>query len=209
MNEGVSAADAICAAVRRRIIDGQYAFGERITEEQVAADFGASRTSVREALRVLSAEGFLSVRPYFGTFVGTLSPQQASELLEVQGGLEAMAAELAARRRSEVDVYELRRTVEQGRLASAAADAAGSAKLHAQFHSLLTRAAGNETLADVMRQIRDKVDWVYASSVRRPARDAWEEHSRIVDAIDVGDPALAAEVARDHVQHGSQARAND
>ncbi len=200
-------ADAICAAVRQRIIDGHYACGERITEEQVAADFKVSRMSVREALRVLAAEGFLTMRPYFGTFVATLTEQQASDLLEVQSGLEAMASELAAVRRSATDIDELRYIVEQGRLTSAAADKAASAILHGRFHSVLARAAGNESLALVMRQIRFKVDWVYASAVRRPASDAWEEHSRIVDAIEAGDASLAARAARDHVQHGAAARA--
>jgi DNA-binding GntR family transcriptional regulator len=204
-DSGLPAADLICAAVRQRIIVGHYAGGERLTEEQVAADFKASRTSVREALRVLAAEGFLVMRPYFGTFVETVTPAQASDLLEVQGGLEAMAAGLAARRRTQQDVDELRAIVEQGRLVTSG-DKARSAVLHGQFHSVLARAAGNESLAMVMVQFRYKVDWVYASAVRRPPGDSWEEHSRIVDAIEAGDPDLAAQAAHDHVQHGSDAR---
>jgi DNA-binding GntR family transcriptional regulator len=202
---GMPAADTICAAVRQRIIVGHYAGGERLTEEQIAADFTASRMSVREALRVLNAEGFIVMRPYFGTFVATMTPQQASDLLEVQGGLEAMAAGLAARRRTPADLVELRDIVGQGRRA-AGEDKAASAALHGRFHSVLARAAGNESLAMVMLQIRYKVDWVYASAVRRPQSDSWEEHSRIVDAIETGDPDLAAKAAHDHVQHGSDAR---
>ena len=97
---GLPAADAICAAVRQRIISGHYTRGQRITEEQVATDFKASRMSVREALRMLNAEGFLVIRPYFGTHVATMTRRQVSDLLELQGGLEAMAAGFAARRRS-------------------------------------------------------------------------------------------------------------
>lgn len=204
-DSGMPAADAICAALRQRIIVGHYAGGVRLTEEQIAADFKASRMSVREALRVLNAEGFLTMRPYFGTFVATMTQQQASDLLEVQGGLEAMAAGLAARRRSVEDVDELRHIVEQGRRV-ATDDKAASAALHGRFHSVLARASGNESLALVMLQVRYKVDWVYASAVRRPQGDSWVEHSRIVDAIERADPDLAARVAHDHVQHGSDAR---
>jgi DNA-binding GntR family transcriptional regulator len=186
---GMPAADAICAAVRQRIILGQYAGGERLTEEQIA----------------LNAEGFIVMRPYFGTFVATLTQKQASDLLEVQGGLEAMAAGLAARRRSAADLAELRDIVGQGRRA-AVENQATSAALHGRFHSVLASAAGNESLATVMVQIRYKVDWVYATTVRRPQPDSWEEHSRIVDAIETGDPDLAAKVAHAHVQHGSAAR---
>ncbi|MDX6223092.1 MAG: hypothetical protein QOD91_2146 [Frankiales bacterium] len=203
--EGLPAADTICAAVRQRIIVGHYAAGERLTEEQIAADFTASRMSVREALRVLNAEGFIVMRPYFGTFVATITPQLASDLLEVQGGLEAMAAGLAAGRHSAADLVEMRAIVEQGRGAGSG-DKATAGALHGRFHSVLARAAGNESLALVMVQVRYKVDWVYAAAVRRPQADSWEEHSRIVDAIESGDPELASQVARAHVQHGSDAR---
>ena len=203
---GLPAADGICAAVRQRIIIGHYVGGERLTEEQIAADFKASRMSVREALRVLNAEGFLVMRPYFGTFVAALTSQQAADLLEVQGGLEAMAAGLAARRHSAADLVELRQIIALGR-AVAADDKAAAATLHGRFHAVLARAAGNESLALVMVQMRYKVDWVYASSVQRPQGDSWEEHSRIVDAIETGDADAAAQVAHDHVQHGSDARA--
>ncbi len=191
--------------MRQRIITGEYAGGRRLTEEQVAADFKASRMSVREAMRMLNAEGFLVIRPYFGTFVATVGAQQAADLLELQGGLEAMAARHAAQRHSAGDVAELRELVRQGRAAGAGDQVPLTAQLHGRFHSVLARAAGNDSLTQVMLQIRYKVDWVYATSVRRPAGDSWDEHSRILDAIESGDPDLAAAAAQAHVRHGSQA----
>ena len=204
---GLPVADTICAAVRQRIISGHYAGGERLTEEQIAADFKASRMSVREALRMLNAEGFLVIRPYFGTHVATMTRQQASDLLEVQGGLEAMAAGLAAHRRSAADLAELRDIIAEGRRVSdGVSSSATSAVLHGRFHSVLARAAGNESLAMVMVQIRYKVDWVYASAVRRPQGDSWEEHSRIVEAIEAADAERASVAAHAHVQHAVEAR---
>jgi len=203
---GLPAADAICAAVRQRIISGHYACGQRITEEQVAADFKASRMSVREALRMLNAEGFLVIRPYFGTHVATMTRKQVSDLLELQGGLEAMAAGFAAQRRSLADVEELRAVVAEGRRVSEGlSGSATSAVLHGRFHTVLARAAGNESLAMLMTQVRYKVDWVYASAVRRPQSDSWEEHSSIVDAIEAADPEGAAQAAKAHMQHAVEA----
>ncbi|BEP14212.1 GntR family transcriptional regulator [Acidothermaceae bacterium B102] len=207
---GLPAADAICAAVRQRIVNGHYPGGQRLTEEQVAADFKASRTSVREALRMLNAEGFLVIRPYFGTHVATMTRQQASDLLELQGGLEAMAAGLAAHRRSPADVAELREIIADGRKVSEGlSGSSSSAALHGRFHAVLARAAGNESLALVMTQVRYKVDWVYASAVRRPQGDSWEEHGRIVDAIEEADSELAAQAAHAHVQHAVEAHTGD
>ena len=135
------AADRVTATLRQQIVTGHYEGGQRITEEAIAADLGASRSSVREALRVLSAEGFLDIRPYFGAFVAKLSGKEASDLLEVQGGLESLAASLAAVRRSDVDVVELRALIARGTAAAAESRTAESSALHGEFHRALARAA--------------------------------------------------------------------
>ena len=121
-----------------------------------------------------------------------------------------MAAGLAAQRRSLADVAELRAIIADGRQASEGLSGSErSAVLHGRFHTVLARAAGNESLALMMTQVRYKVDWVYASVVRRPQGDSWEEHSRIVDAIEAADTELAAQAAHAHVQHAVEAHAGD
>jgi DNA-binding GntR family transcriptional regulator len=202
----MTAADAVTATLRQQIVTGHYEGGRRITEEAIAADLGASRTSVREALRVLNAEGFVDIRPYFGAFVAKLSAKAASDLLEVQGGLESLAAGLAATRRSNVDIAELRALIARGRAAAAEARTADSSALHGEFHRVLARATGNDSLTALLVQVRYKVDWVYATAVRRPPRDSWDEHAGIVDAIEAADSTAAAEAARTHARRGSQAQ---
>lgn len=200
------AADRVTTALRQQIITGRHDGGQRLTEEAIAADLGASRSSVREALRVLNAEGFVDIRPYFGAFVAKLSAKEASDLLEVQGGLESLAASLAAARRSDGDIAEMRALIARGRAAAAEARTAESSALHGEFHRTLARASGNDSLTGLMVQLRYKVDWVYATAVRRPARDSWDEHAGIVDAIEAADSVAAAEAARAHVRRGSQAQ---
>ena len=114
-----------------------------------------------------------------------------------------MAAALATQRSTAGDVAELRELVRQGRVAGTSGQ--GSGTMHGQFHAVLARASGNDSLAAVMAQVRHKVEWVYATAVHRPAGDSWDEHSQIVDAIHSGDTELAAATARAHVRHGSQA----
>ncbi len=200
------AADRVTATLRQQIVTGHHKGGQRITEEAIAADLGASRSSVREALRVLNAEGFVDIRPYFGAFVAKLSAKEASDLLEVQGGLESLAAVLAAARRNDRDIAELRALIARGAAAAAESRTADSSALHGEFHRALARAAGNDSLAALIVQLRYKVDWVYATAVRRPARDSWDEHASIVDAIEAADTTSAAEAARAHVRRGSQAQ---
>lgn len=70
----------VCGALRTRIISGAYCPGERITEQSLAEEFGISRIPVREALRVLEAQGYVRIQPQHGTFVRAIDRVEA-ELL--------------------------------------------------------------------------------------------------------------------------------
>ena len=188
-----------------RIIKGGYAPGQRLTEEELAAEYAVSRTSIREALRVLASLGFIVVKPYFGTFVAEMSTKEASDLFEVQGTLEPLAAGLAASRRTAAQLAELRAIVEQGRQAARRRRADDAAALHGRFHAALAAASGNDTLATLIVQLRDKIDWLYAARVRRPPGASWDEHAEMVEAIADGDPDRAVAAARSHIQHGADA----
>src|SRR5579862_9856358 len=115
---GVTSTEAVAGEIRARIISGRYESGQRLAEAEVALQLGVSRTSVREALRVLASQGFAAVKPYFGTFVATMTTKEAQDLLELQGALEATAAGLAAARRSAEQLVELKGIVESGRQAA-------------------------------------------------------------------------------------------
>lgn len=188
--------------VRSRIVRGMYLAGRRLTEEELAAEFRVSRTSVREALRVLAAEGFVRVQAYFGTFVAEMTPKQATDLLEVQGALEPLAAGLAARRRTPVQVAELEALVDDGRRAAREQRVEDARALHGRFHAVLAEASGNDNLSALVGQLRDKIDWVYSTQVPRPLGDSWDEHAEIVAAVAAADAALAEAAARRHIAEG-------
>src|SRR5438874_11414386 len=95
--------DKVVDELRRRIIDGVYEPGDRLTEERLADDFGVSRNPVREAIRVLEAEGFLRAQPRRGDVVAQMSVQDVEDLFDVRMSLEELAARLAAQRRGPDD----------------------------------------------------------------------------------------------------------
>lgn len=204
--EGPVSRAAVCNDLRQRIVQGEYAAGLRLTEEQLAAHYRVSRMSVREALRLLAAEGFVRVQPYFGTFVAEMTLKQATDLLEVQSALEPLAAGLAARRRRWDHVDELKVLVERGRQAVAEGRFDEAAALHGEFHAVLARASGNDSLSVLMADLRDKLDWAYATRVRRPPGVPWDEHDEIVSAIEDGDPRRSVAAAERHMQHGRDRR---
>ena len=87
---------AVLEEIRRRIVAGQWAQGERLFEDQIAAELNVSRNPVREALQALASEGFVELEPRRGARVATVSDARATELFEVREVLEGLVASLAA-----------------------------------------------------------------------------------------------------------------
>ena len=112
----VALREQVLAELRRRIVDGDYAQGERLTETRLADDFGVSRNPVREALRVVEAEGFVQILPRRGAVVATLDDTAVRDLFAVREQLETLAAGLAAERATANDMAHLRRLLDQAEL---------------------------------------------------------------------------------------------
>jgi len=200
-----SATSFICAAIRSRIIHGDYEPGQRLVEDNLAQEYGVSRIPVREALRVLESEGFIRVKPYSGTFVGELSAGEANDLLEVRRALEPMAAAKAAANATPEQLAELQQIVADGLRALKEKRHDDLSELNGRFHELLAVASGNTSLAQLIGQLRDKIDWVYSVNVRRRAKDSWHEHATIVEAIAAGDAELAEDTVRRHIDEATTA----
>lgn len=185
--------------VRRRIVGHVYEPGERIFEDQIAAELGVSRNPVREALQALEGEGFVELEPRRGARVAQLSPTEAHELFEVREALEGLAARLAARRRTETEIAELQDTVAEGLERAASADLSGLPTLNTRFHAVLATAARNDHLADTIRRSQHMIEWIYADGIRRRAPNSWAEHARLADAVARGDEVEAERLARAHI----------
>src|SRR3954469_2797544 len=126
--------EQVLAELRRRIVDGDYAQGERLTETRLADDFGVSRNPVREALRVVEAEGFVQILPRRGAVVATIDQTAVRDLFAVREQLETLAAGLAAERASEADIARLRQLCDDARAATEAQDFGRVAELNSDFH---------------------------------------------------------------------------
>jgi len=96
--ERVSTVDALAAALRRRILDGELTAGERLRELELADAYGVARHSLRAALRALAAEGLIAIEPNRGARVAALTPADVGALFELRAALEVEAARLALER---------------------------------------------------------------------------------------------------------------
>jgi DNA-binding GntR family transcriptional regulator len=197
--------DQVLAAIRKGIISGDYPPGERLTEDRLAEDFGVSRNPVREALRVVEAEGFVVILPRRGAVVASPSSATIHDIFAVRERLEPLAARLAAQRATPADVVTLRAVLEQARLATEEQDLRRVAELNSALHLQILEISGNPWLASIAKALYLHVQWVFQLTAKTRAPHSWDEHIKLVDAIESGDGDRAEVVALSHVGAASMA----
>ncbi len=197
--------DQVLAEIRQRIVDGEYLPGQRLTEDRLAEDFGVSRNPVREALRVVEAEGFVTMAPRRGAVVATPDPEAIGDLFAVRASLEATAARIAAERATPDDIAELRELLDAARVATDEGDFARVAQLNNAFHARVTSVTGNRWLASISSALYMHVQWIFRLGAADRAPHSWMEHIRIVDAIERGNPDEAEAESRQHLVAAARA----
>lgn len=191
-------------AIRAGIIEGRYAPAARITEQEIAALTGVSRTPVREALRRLQAEGLLRFVPNQGAFVNHWSDSEVEDIFELRAMLESFAARRAALNASEAQIGELRHLAESQLRESRRCQPGyleRIADLNSRFHQLLQECAGSQRLQVMMSAL------IEAPLVLQTFRDYGNEdllrsaahHLELVQAFETKDAEWAASVMRSHV----------
>jgi DNA-binding GntR family transcriptional regulator len=188
--------DKVVDELRRRIIDGVYEPGHRLTEERLADDFGVSRNPVREAIRMLEADGFLIAIPRRGAVVASMSPRDVEDLFDVRAALEVLAARLAAERAGPSGTAALDRLLAAARATRLPAELAA---LNTEFHATVCALSGNTLLAGMMEALHGRLQWVYRQSAVERAPYSWAEHDDLAAAIRAGDVEAAGAAALTHV----------
>ena len=191
--------------LRRGILTGRRKAGDRLVEDRLSAELGVSRVPIREALRLLAAEGLVEVQPRRGASVAEFSPDVARDLVEVRAMLEGLNARLAARHRASAIMAELRQVLAEGNAAAKSGNVSDLVRLNGEFHDKLAEAGRNSILWDIMRTLRERTSLVFAANTATRSREDWDEHSRILAAVIEGDEELAALLATRHVHQAAEA----
>ena len=191
--------------LRDRILSGAAAGGERLVEGRLSEELGVSRMPVREALRQLASEGLVTIEPRRGAAVTQFSEEQVRELVEVRATLEGLNAKLAAQRRDPALIAELEAVLRQGMDAAAQGRADELLGLNGRFHEVLGTIAANSVLQEMMRSLRERTAVLFGPANVVRARQNWDEHAQILQAVIAGDADLAALLAARHVYSAAKA----
>jgi DNA-binding GntR family transcriptional regulator len=189
--------------IRKAIVSGTFAPGERLMEIQMADDLGVSRTPVREAIRKLEMEGFVVMIPRRGTYVANLSIKDINDVYEIRISLDVLAAGLAAERIEPEEIEELQKLLLEITEANEAGDMDKIVQLDTAFHDVLYKASRNDRLSNIINNLREQITGIRGTSMRYPGRmaDTIEEHRALVDSIAARDPERAQNAARVHLEN--------
>ena len=215
----VKIADQVADELQEWFRSGELTAGMRLPpERELAARFGVSRTSLRDALRRLELLGYLDARHGDGTYVRVPGaeavsqpfrdlvstwPQNAADLLEFRTLLEPEVAALAAARLTPEARQELTRSLE--RQQALPDQSTRLIREDALFHDALARAAGNTVVLRVLETLRDLLHDVRTISLPAAgSRRTVSEHGRIVQAVLAQDQAAARQAMREHLEDVSQ-----
>jgi DNA-binding GntR family transcriptional regulator len=187
--------DEVASELREIIITGELLPGERIPERQLCERFEISRTPLREALKVLAAEGLVDLLPNRGSRVSQLTAEGVRELSEVMSIVESLTGDLACLRITDEQIAEIRARHYQMEAHYYRRELAPYLRLNQQIHDAIIAAAGNSTLASIYRSPAGRIrSSGYFPKISQARWDqAIEEHRQILDALCCRDgPRLGA-----------------
>lgn len=184
--------------IRSKITAGEFPPGSRLKERELSTELGISRIPIREAVRDLSTEGFVTLHARRGAVVTELKREDLDDIFEVRLALEVTECVLAARRASEEDIDRMRACVVAANEAMGRGDRAAVDAANGEFHDVLVDMGHNPVLAQVLDPLRNRLHWLLRQN--KDVTAICREHAEIAEAIAARDVGRARELAHQHVK---------
>lgn len=190
--------------LRERIRTGELEPGRRVRLKDLTRELGMSPTPIREALRLLQADGLVVYRPHQGIVIAELSARETSDVVRLRALLEPYAVELAVPGLTTAQLRQLERL--HAKLLAGVASGRGTAvsEANAAWHWAIYDAAQSAYLKEFIRRLWDAYPWRTMWALPGRSEQSADEHEAVMEAIRDGDAALAASRMRDHIASSEQ-----
>jgi GntR family transcriptional regulator of gluconate operon len=197
-----SLAEDAADRIREQILAGGYHQGEHLVEAKIAEQLTISRGPVREAFKLLRAEGLLSEEPRRGSFVVSMTPDDVREIYGLRAALEGWAARLLARANDPAAVATLRSLADDIEDAARSGDVAALSRADLAFHEALCRLCGNARVHEVFVRYVPTLRALLRLDERvlRSLDEVPLQHRPFVDAIAAGDEEAAGRLLAEHAE---------
>ncbi len=195
--------EQVAQRLRQMLVESRIAPGAKLNERELAELLQVSRTPLREAIKMLAAEGLVELLPNRGAVAVSLSEADILNTFEVMAGLEAQSGELAAQRITDAELGEIHALHFEMMAAYTRQDLSAYYTLNARIHRAISAAAKNPVLAAVYNQVNARLQALRFRSNQdgEKWRRAVKEHEKMIDALDRRDAAAMREVLLTHLQN--------
>jgi DNA-binding GntR family transcriptional regulator len=193
----------VATRLRQRIVEGLIEPGAKLNERELSESLKVSRTPLREAIKMLAAEGLVELLPNRGAVALQLSEQDVADTFEVIAGLEGQSGELAAQRITQEELDELKALHYEMLAAYTRRDLSTYYSINAQIHALINQAARNTVLTQTWRNVNARLQSLrFRSNLNA---DKWQravkEHDRMLELLAARDSAGMRALMVQHLEH--------
>lgn len=188
--------------LRERIISGVYPRGSRLKQAEIAEQLQLSITPVREALKILEAEGYVSGGSYRGARVVPFDPTASSEILQLRLMLESHLVRAAIEKITTADFKALRELADEFEEAFERGDRAHARGVNYRFHRKLYDIAEQPQALHFVQILWARYPFDLINSAEGRGADAVQEHEEILQAFAAGDASAAIMAMRKHIESG-------
>ncbi len=195
--------EQVAGRLREMLVEGRIAPGAKLNERELCEVLAVSRTPLREAIKMLAAEGLVALVPNRGAVALQLDEQAVRHTFEVMGGLEAQSGELAAQRITEAELAEIRAMHFEMLAAYTRRDLPAYYRLNARIHRAINAAARNPVLCDTYDRLNARLQALRFRSNQHG--DKWkqavEEHEKMIEALTRRDGAALRALLVQHLEN--------
>jgi DNA-binding GntR family transcriptional regulator len=193
--------DEIYEILKIRIVNLDYEPGQVLNEEDVANEFGVSRTPIRKIFQQLNSEKLLNIIPRFGAQVAPIDFRYMKQVFEVTRQIDPFAAKLAVGRITGNQIAELETILERLKGYDIAKDYQKAMSDDARFHDIIFQSSGNTCLAEILNNLHLHTErlWHYSQQYFDSMSIFTDTLDKILNAIKEKDTDMAEKYAREHI----------
>jgi DNA-binding GntR family transcriptional regulator len=200
---GASLHSQVAQRLRQMLVENRIAPGAKLNERELCEQLQVSRTPLREAIKMLAAEGLVELVPNRGAIAVALTEADVVNTFEVMAGLEAMSGELAAQRITDEELAEIQALHYEMLAAYTRGDLSAYYSLNARIHRAINAAARNPVLTATYNQVNARLQALRFRSNQDGAKwkRAVKEHDKMIEALAARDPAALRAVLTTHLRN--------
>lgn len=193
----------VAPRLRQMLVENRILPGAKLNERELAEALQVSRTPLREAIKMLAAEGLVELLPNRGAIAVELTEADVLSTFEMMAGLEAMSGELAAQRITDAELAEIRAMHFEMLAAYTRRDLSAYYRLNSKIHSAINQAAKNSVLTITYNQVNARLQALRFRSNQDEGKwkQAMAEHDRMIDALGKRDAGAMRKVLAEHLDH--------